>query len=56
MVVLANGDFLDDDPRGKGYSIYQALKGRIADEVRGRSQANPMSTLVRLADTANRSN
>ena len=52
MVVLANEDFLDDDPRGKGFSIYQALLGRIADEVRDRSQANPMSTLVRLADVA----
>ena len=52
MVVLANEDFLDDDPRGKGFSIYQALLGRIADEVRDRSQANPMSTLVRLADAA----
>ena len=52
MAVLSNNDFLDDDPRGKGYSIYQALMGRIADEVRGRSQPNPMSTLVRLSDTA----
>ena len=52
MVVLANEDFLDDDPRGKGFSIYQALLGRIADEVRDRRQANPMSTLVRLADAA----
>ena len=41
MVALANEDFLDDDPRGKGFSIYQALSGRIADEVRDRSQANP---------------
>ena len=51
MVVLAEDDFLDDDIRGKGYAIYQALMGRIADEVRGRSQPNPMSTLVQLADT-----
>ena len=51
MVVLANPDFLDENPRGKGYSIYQALMGRIADEVRDRSQANPMSTLVRLAES-----
>lgn len=54
MVVLANRDFLNDD--SKGYSIYQALKGRIADEVHDRSQANPMSALVSLADKANRSN
>ncbi len=51
MVVLANEDFLDEDLRGKGFSIYQALKGRIGDEVRDRSQDNPMATLVRLADT-----
>ena len=48
MVVLANADFLDEDRRGKGFSIYQALMGRIGDEVRDRSQANPMSTLVRV--------
>ena len=51
MVVLAKDDFLDEDIAGRGYAIYRALRGRIADEVRGRSQANPMSTLVRLADT-----
>ena len=50
LVVLAGPDFLDPDDRGKGYSIYQALMGRIADEVRARTQANPMSTLVRLGD------
>ena len=48
MVVLSNADFLDEDRRGKGFSIYQALMGRIGDEVRDRSQANPMSTLVRV--------
>ena len=51
MAVLSNQDFLDDDQRGKGFSIYRALLGRIADDVRDRNQANPMSTLVRLADT-----
>ena len=51
-VVLANGGFLDDDPRGKGFSIYRALMGRIAGEVRDRSQANPMSTLIRLSGAA----
>ena len=50
MVVLSNEDFLDET-QGKGYSIYQALRVRIADEVRARSQANPMATLVRLSDT-----
>lgn len=51
MVVLANEDFLDPDERGKGFSIYRALMSRIADEVRSRGQANPMATLVRLADS-----
>ena len=53
MVVLANDGFLDYDPNDRacrGFSIYSALRGRIADEVRDRSRANPMSTLVRLAD------
>ena len=50
MVVLAGEDFLDTDLRGKGFSIYQALRSRIADEVRSRTQANPLATLVRLSD------
>ena len=50
MVVLAAPAFLDDAPLGKGYSIYRALMGRIAQEVSDRSQANPMAALVRLAD------
>ncbi len=49
LVVLAGEDFLDDDIRGKGFSIYQALRSRIADEVRSRTQANPLATLVRLS-------
>lgn len=52
LVVMGDDGFLDDDPRGKGFVIYQALRARISDEVRSRSQANPMSSLVRLADTA----
>ena len=51
VIVTATEDFLDEDNRGKGYSIYQALQSRIGDEVRGRNQANPMATLVRLADS-----
>ena len=50
MAVLADEAFLDEDTRGKGFFIYQALRNRIADEVRSRTQANPMATLVRLAD------
>ena len=49
-IVLSKEDLLDDDPRRKGVSIYQALQARIADEVQDRDLANPMSTLVRLTD------
>ena len=52
MVVLADEDFLDTELRGKGFFIYQALYARISDEVQDRNQGNPLSTLVRLADTA----
>ena len=51
MVVLADEDFLDQELRGKGFFIYQALYARISDEVQDRNQVNPFSTLVRLADT-----
>lgn len=51
MVVLATGDFLDPDERGKGFAIYRALLGRIGEEVRDRNRGNPLSTLVRLANT-----
>ena len=50
MVVLAGEEFLDDERGGKGFFIYQALRSRIADEVRPRSHGNPMATLVRLSD------
>jgi len=49
MVVVTNADFLDDNPLGKGFGAYQALMGRIIDEVRDRSLVNPMSSLIRLA-------
>ncbi len=54
MVVLPSNDFLDTEysRANKGLGAYDALKGRIADEIRDRSQANPLSALVRLADTA----
>ena len=54
MVIVSDGGFLDDNLAGRGYSIYQPLMGRIADEVRDRSQANPMSALIRLADSTGR--
>ena len=47
-IVLSNEEFLSDDR--KGIPIYQALLARIADEVRPRTQANPLATLVRLSD------
>jgi hypothetical protein len=50
-IILSNEDSLDDDPRRKGVPIYQALHARIADEFQARNQANPMATLVRLADS-----
>ena len=48
MVVLCDENSLSEDR--KGIPIYQALWTRIADEVRSRTQANPMATLVRLSD------
>ena len=51
MVILATGDFLDPDERGKGFVIYRALLGRIAEEVRDRNRPNPMSALVRLTES-----
>ncbi len=51
MVILATDDFLDPDERGKGFVIYRALLGRIAEEVRDRNRPNPMSALVRLAES-----
>ena len=51
MVVLATEDFLDPDERGKGFTIYRALLGRIAEEVRDRNRSNPMAALVRLAES-----
>ena len=50
LIVLTDEEFLDEDIRGKGFSIYQALRSRIADEVRSRTQANPLATLVRISD------
>ena len=50
LIVLADNGFLDPEAsaKAKGYAIYPALMGRIADEVRSRTQANPMAALVRL--------
>ncbi|MEA3217583.1 MAG: hypothetical protein QOJ19_3739 [Acidimicrobiia bacterium] len=46
VVVLTAGEFLTDPLRG--VDAYQALKLRIADEVRDRQRDNPFASLVRL--------
>ena len=46
VVVLAAPEFLTDSLRG--VDAYQALKLRIADEVRDRRRDNPFASLVRL--------
>ena len=35
----------------RAFVIYRALLGRIAEEVRDRNRPNPMSALVRLAES-----
>ncbi len=49
IVVVADPEFLDDDPSGRGMGAYEALKFRVFDEVRDRELVNPMAALVRLA-------
>jgi hypothetical protein len=51
IVVVADPEFLDEDPSGRGLGAYEALKFRIYDEVRDRTLANPMAALVRLRST-----
>lgn len=51
VVVVADPEFLDEDPLGRGMGAYEALKFRVFDEVRDRILANPMAALVRLAPT-----
>ncbi len=50
ITVLADVGFLDEDPTGRGFGAYQALKARVVDEVRDRVLVNPLSSLVRIAD------
>lgn len=49
MVVIAGHEFLDEDERSRGYGIYQALRTRVMDDVRDRNLANPVASLVRIA-------
>ena len=49
MLVTTGEGFLDDDPRGRGFGIYEALKTRVMDDVYDRNLVNPVASLVRLS-------
>ena len=52
IVVSPNDDFLDGE-RGRssrGYGIYEALMTRVMADVHDRNLANPMASLVQLAE------
>lgn len=51
MTVFPDTTFLDEDAAGRGIGAYEALKFRVYDEVRDRTLANPMASLVRLSET-----
>jgi len=48
LVGVAEPPILDPDRRGRGLVAYQALRNRVYDEVRDRSHANPVGSLVRI--------
>jgi hypothetical protein len=48
LVGVAEPTILDADRRGRGLVAYQALRNRVYDEVRDRSHANPVGSLVRI--------
>jgi hypothetical protein len=48
VVGVANSTILDPDRRGRGLVAYQALRNRVYDEVRDRTHANPVGSLVRV--------
>lgn len=50
IVVVADASFLEEDVWGRGMGRYQALQFRIYDEVHDQRHANPMGSLVRLAE------
>ena len=50
IVVAASTEFLNEDPGARGLGDYQALRFRVADEIRDRNLVNPMATLVRVSD------
>ena len=49
MLVTTGEGFLDDDQRGRGFGIYEALKTRVMDDVYDRNLVNPVASLVRLS-------
>lgn len=48
LVGVAEQEILDPDRRKRGLVAYQALRNRVYDEVRDRSHANPVGSLVRI--------
>ncbi len=50
MVIVTNSEFLNPeaDRRSRGFGIYQALQTRIMDDVRDRTLANPIASVIRL--------
>ena len=51
LTVLTGYEFLDPDPKARGWGIYDALRTRVMDDVRDRDIANPVSVLVRVSST-----
>jgi hypothetical protein len=48
LVGVAGPNILDPDRRSRGLVSYQALRNRVYDEVRDRTHANPVGSLVRV--------
>ncbi len=48
MLVASDEAFLADGRGSRGFSIYEALKTRVMDDVRDVNLANPVASLVRL--------
>jgi len=48
IVGVADSSILDPDRRSRGLVAYQALRNRVYDEVRDRTHANPVGSLVRI--------
>ena len=48
LIGVAEPSILDPDRRSRGLVTYQALRNRVYDEVRDRTHANPVGSLVRI--------